>query len=86
MRERVLGVRVLVEDDTAGDLVTELVGDADERLGGVVGSLGGRAHNLGTKRLEEHLLLERHLGRERDDTLVPLDRAGEREADTRVAT
>lgn len=83
--EGVLGVRVLVEDDAAGDLVAEGLSDANERLGRVVGSLGRGADDLGTKRLEKHLLLERHLGGQRNDALVALDRAREGEADTRVA-
>mmetsp|Transcript_37917 Transcript_37917/g.118859 ORF Transcript_37917/g.118859 Transcript_37917/m.118859 type:complete len:480 (-) Transcript_37917:314-1753(-) len=84
VRERVARVAVLVQDVRVGQVALQPPRDADVRLGGVEGGLGGRADDLRAERLEHVHLLLAHLLRERDDHAVALDGRGEREADARV--
>jgi hypothetical protein len=85
VRERVVGVDVLVKNDTSGDLLLQSPGDTDVALGSIPGSAGGCADNLSAESLEDGDLLAAHLLGEGDDGPVALDGADEGEANAGVA-
>lgn len=83
--EWVVGVGVLVEDVSVGQLLDELPGDTDVALGAVPSCAGGGADDLSAERLQDGHLFWAHLLGQSDDGLVALDGSHEREANTSVA-
>lgn len=78
----VVGVGVLVQDDRVGDLSVQAFGNPNVRLGGIPGSLGGGANNLGTQSLQNIDLLLRHLLGKGNDGAVTLDSGSQSKTDT----
>lgn len=82
MGDGVVGVGVLVEDDRVGDLGVQALGNSNMGLGGIPGSFGGGADNLGTKGLEDINLLLGHLLGQSNDGAVTLDSGSQSKTDT----